>query len=174
VRIALGQLASGADIRANLAAIDRFAAEAARDGSGLVAFPEYATYEKKKVDATFPEVAEPLDGPVCRDLAAPPAATVSRWWRAWWKLRTGRAGRTIPLWLSVPTAASWLLTGRSTFSTRRASGSRRSLCRARPPARWCSITGECGSGLMTCHDLRFPELARSLADAGAQVLLVCP
>lgn len=27
-------------------------------------------------------------------------------------------------------------------------------------------------GLMTCYDLRFPELARSLADAGAQVLLV--
>jgi predicted amidohydrolase len=28
-------------------------------------------------------------------------------------------------------------------------------------------------GLMTCYDLRFPELARSLTDAGAQVLLVC-
>lgn len=28
-------------------------------------------------------------------------------------------------------------------------------------------------GLMTCYDLRFPELARSIADAGAQVLLVC-
>jgi predicted amidohydrolase len=28
-------------------------------------------------------------------------------------------------------------------------------------------------GLMACYDLRFPELARSLADAGAQVLLVC-
>ena len=27
-------------------------------------------------------------------------------------------------------------------------------------------------GLMTCYDLRFPELARSLADAGAEVLVV--
>jgi deaminated glutathione amidase len=68
VRIALGQLESGADIRANLAAIDRFGAEAARDGAALVAFPECATYEKKRVDATFPEVAEPLDGPICREL----------------------------------------------------------------------------------------------------------
>jgi hypothetical protein len=34
-----------------------------------VAFPEYATYEKKKVEATFPQVAEPLDGPFCRELA---------------------------------------------------------------------------------------------------------
>ncbi|MDQ1052808.1 putative amidohydrolase [Arthrobacter sp. SORGH_AS 212] len=65
-----GQLESGGDIQANLAAIDRFAAQAARDGAALVAFPEYATYEKKEVDATFPQVAEPLDGPVCRELAA--------------------------------------------------------------------------------------------------------
>ncbi|WP_235010524.1 hypothetical protein [Arthrobacter sp. SLBN-112] len=57
MRIALGQLESGADIRANLAAMDRFAAEAARGGAALAAFSEYATYEKKKVDATFPEVA---------------------------------------------------------------------------------------------------------------------
>ena len=28
-------------------------------------------------------------------------------------------------------------------------------------------------GLMTCYDLRFPEQARGLSDAGAQVLLVC-
>ncbi|MDR6507274.1 nitrilase-related carbon-nitrogen hydrolase [Arthrobacter oryzae] len=70
MRIALGQLESGTDIQANLAVIDRFAAEAALDGATLVAFPEYATYEKKKVDATFPEVAEPLDGPVCRELAS--------------------------------------------------------------------------------------------------------
>jgi hypothetical protein len=69
VRIALGQLESGTDVQANLAAIDRFAAAAAREGAALVAFPEYATYEKKKVDATFPEVAEPLDGPVCQELS---------------------------------------------------------------------------------------------------------
>ncbi|MFC9333706.1 nitrilase-related carbon-nitrogen hydrolase [Arthrobacter sp. NPDC057009] len=61
MRIALGQLESGADIQANLAAIDRFAASAAADGAALVAFPEYATYEKKVVDASFPAMAEPLD-----------------------------------------------------------------------------------------------------------------
>ncbi|SFT96181.1 Carbon-nitrogen hydrolase [Arthrobacter sp. ov118] len=33
--------------------------------------------------------------------------------------------------------------------------------------------GEASHSLTTCYDLRFPELARSLADAGAQVLLVC-
>ena len=29
-----------------------------------------------------------------------------------------------------------------------------------------------GVGLMTCYDLRFPELARALVDAGADVLVV--
>lgn len=28
-------------------------------------------------------------------------------------------------------------------------------------------------GLMTCHDLSFPELERLVADEGAQVLLMC-
>ncbi|MFC9351550.1 nitrilase-related carbon-nitrogen hydrolase [Arthrobacter sp. NPDC057013] len=50
--------------------MDRFTASAASDGATLVAFPEYATYEKKIVDASFPAVAEPLDGPICRELAA--------------------------------------------------------------------------------------------------------
>ena len=81
MRIALGQLESGADIRANLAAIDRFAAEAARDGAALVAFPEYATYEKKKVDATVPRgrrAAGRAGLPRPRRHSPPPRA--SRWW----------------------------------------------------------------------------------------------
>lgn len=69
MRKALGQLESGTEINANLAVINEFAAEAALDGATLVAFPEYATYEKKKVDATVPEIAEPLDGRVCQELA---------------------------------------------------------------------------------------------------------
>lgn len=50
--------------------MDRFAEDAARDAARLIAFPEYATYEKKIVDASYPEAAEPVDGPVCRALAA--------------------------------------------------------------------------------------------------------
>jgi predicted amidohydrolase len=145
VRIALGQLESGADIHANLAAIDRYAAEAARDGAALVAFPEYATYEKKKVDASFPQVAEPLDGPVCVELAdiarrhriALVAGIVET------SDEPGRAYNTLVAF--GPTAAGWLPIGRFTFSTRRASGSRSSSSRARPRIRWCSSMGECGS-----------------------------
>jgi predicted amidohydrolase len=146
VRIALGQLESGADIRANLAAIDWFAAEAASDGATLVAFPEYATYEKKKVDATFPAVAEPLDGPVCQELAA--TARRHRIALVAGVVETseepGKAYNTLVAFGpdGEPARRS---TGRSTCSTRRVSGSRRSSSRVRPPARWCSSPGERGS-----------------------------
>ena len=63
MRVALGQLASGHDVGANLAAIDAFAGAAAEGEAQLLVLPEYATYDKKVLDASFPQVAEPLDGP---------------------------------------------------------------------------------------------------------------
>ncbi|WP_459384060.1 carbon-nitrogen hydrolase family protein [Arthrobacter humicola] len=173
MRIALGQLASGTDVKANLAAIDRFAAAAARDGASLVAFPEYATYEKKKVDATFPEVAEPLDGPVCRELAntarrhrialvAGVVETSEEPGKAYNTLvALGPDGARLAFYRKIHLFDAQGF-GESTF--------------VKPGPSTDPVVFESGGarfGLMTCYDLRFPELARSLADAGAQVLLVC-
>ena len=173
MRIALGQLASGTDIQANLAAIDRFAAEAARDGATLVAFPEYATYEKKKVDATFPEVAEPLDGPICHELAstarrhrialvAGVVETSDEPGKAYNTLVAfGPDGRQLAFYRKIHLFDAQGF-GESSF--------------IKPGPSTSPVVFESGGarfGLMTCYDLRFPELARSLADAGAQVLLVC-
>ncbi len=173
VRIALGQLESGADIQVNLAVIDRCAAEAARDGAVLVAFPEYATYEKKKVDATFPAVAEPLDGPVCQELAA------------------FARGHRIALVAGVVETSEEPGRAHNTLVVFGPDGGRLAFYRKihlfdaqgfgestfiKPGPSTEPVVFECGGvrfGLMTCYDLRFPELARSLADAGAQVLLVC-
>ncbi|MDR6415590.1 carbon-nitrogen hydrolase family protein [Pseudarthrobacter sulfonivorans] len=173
MRIALGQLESGTDIQANLAVMDRFAAEASRGGAGLVAFPEYATYEKKKVDATFPEVAEPLDGPVCQELAA-----------------TARRHR-IALVAGVVETSEDPGKAYNTLVAYGPDGGRLAFYRKihlfdaqgfgestfiKPGASTSPVVFEHGGvrfGLMTCYDLRFPELARSLADAGGHVLLVC-
>lgn len=46
---------------ANLAAIERFAAKQPASAPRWSPSPEYSTYEKKKVDAMFPAVAESLD-----------------------------------------------------------------------------------------------------------------
>ncbi|MET4096793.1 carbon-nitrogen hydrolase family protein [Arthrobacter sp. UYCu712] len=173
MRIALGQLESGTDIQANLAAIDRFAAAAVLDGAALVAFPEYATYEKKKVDATFPEVAEPLDGPICRELAniarrhrialvAGVVETAEESGKAYNTLVAfGSDGARLAFYRKIHLFDAQGF-GESTF--------------IKPGPSTSPVVFESGGarfGLMTCYDLRFPELARSLADAGAQILLVC-
>ncbi|MFL4473057.1 carbon-nitrogen hydrolase family protein [Paeniglutamicibacter sp. MACA_103] len=173
MRIALGQLESGTDIKANLSAIGRSAAEAARDGASLVAFPEYSTYEKKKVDATFPEVAQPLDGPICHELS-----NIARRHR-------------IALVAGVVEIADEPDKAYNTLVAFGPDGNRLAIYRKihlfdaqgfgesafiKPGPSTSPVVFETGGtifGLMTCYDLRFPELARSLADAGAQVLLVC-
>lgn len=157
MRTALGQLESGTDIQANLAVIDRCAAEAALDGARLVAFPEYATYEKKTVDATFPEVAEPLDGPVCQELA-----NIARRHRIALVAGAVETPRpTTPWWLMGPTAAGWPSTGKPTFSTRRASGDRPSSSLGRPPPLRCFEHG----GVQFGAD----DLLRSAASGAGQV-----
>jgi predicted amidohydrolase len=173
VKIALGQLESGTDIGANLAAIDRFAASAAGDGATLVAFPEYATYEKKIVDASFPAVAEPLDGPVCRELAA----TAARHGIA---LVAGVVETSEELGKAYNTLVAFGPSGARLAVYRKihlfdAQGFGESTFIKPGPSTEPAVFEAGGAvfGLMTCYDLRFPELARSLADAGAQVLLVC-
>jgi predicted amidohydrolase len=173
VRIALGQLESGTDIQANLAAIDRFAASAAADGAALVAFPEYATYEKKIVDASFPAVAEPLDGPVCRELSAI-AARHGIALVAGVVETSDEEGRAYNTLVAFDSSGALVAVYRK-IHLFDAQGFGESVF-IKPGPSTEPVVFEAGGarfGLMTCYDLRFPELARSLADAGAQVLLVC-
>ncbi len=173
MRIALGQLESGTDIQANLAAIDRFAAAAARDGASLVAFPEYATYEKKKIDATFPELAEPLDGPVCQELAntarrhrialvAGVVETSDEPGKAYNTLVAfGPDGNQLAFYRKIhlfDAQGFGEIDVHHAGSVHQPGGLRARGARFGP---------------MACYDLRFPELARSLSDAGTQMLLVC-
>lgn len=173
MRIALGQLESGTDIQANLIAIDRFAAAAALDGAALLALPEYASYEKKTVDATFPEFAEPLDGPICQELAR----TARRHRIA---LVAGVVESTDEPGKAYNTLVAFGPDGKQLAVYRKihlfdAQGFGESMFIKPGPSTSPVVfeTGGARFGLMSCYDLRFPELARSLADAGAQVLLVC-
>ncbi|MFD1213891.1 carbon-nitrogen hydrolase family protein [Arthrobacter sp. GCM10027362] len=173
MRIALGQLESGTDIAANLAAMDRFAADASGAGARLVAFPEYASYEKKVVDASFPAVAEPLDGPVCTALAgmgrrhgiAVVAGVVEA---------AGEPGRAYNTLVAFGPDGGRLAAYRK-IHLFDAQGLGESQFIAPSPSTAPVVFGfeGVGFGLLTCYDLRFPELARALSDAGAEVLLAC-
>ncbi|GAA4661400.1 carbon-nitrogen hydrolase family protein [Arthrobacter cryoconiti] len=173
MHIALGQLASGADVGANLQAIDRFAAQAASRGARLIAFPEYATYEKKMVDATFPTVAQPLDGQIGCELAKiakrHEIALVSGFVES--SPDPARAFNTLVAF--GPDGA--LLAAYRKVHLFDAQGFEESRYVApaptTDPVTFC-VDGV-RFGLLTCYDLRFPEQAQSLSDAGSQVLLVC-
>ena len=133
----------------------------------------YATYEKKRVDATFPEVAEPLDGPICQELAntarrhqiALVAGVVET------SEEPGKAYNTLVAF--GPDGARLAFYRKIHLFD--AQGFEESTFIERGPSTSPVVfeSGGASYGLMTCYDLRFPELARSLADAGAQVLLVC-
>jgi deaminated glutathione amidase len=173
MRIALGQLESGTDVGANLAAIDHFTAAAAGHGARLVVFPEYATYEKKVVDASFPRIAEPLDGPVCSSLASIARrhgiALVAGVVEA-----SGDPDRAYNTLVAFGPDGGLLASYRKIhLFDAQGFGESRFISPSPTTTPVAFAFDGVHFGLMTCYDLRFPELARALADDGADVLLVC-
>jgi predicted amidohydrolase len=169
----MGQLASGTDTAANLRTIDAYAARAAADGAALVAFPEYATYEKKMIDSSFPTVAQPLDGEVGRELSR-----IAR--RHGIAVVAGLVESSPDPSRAYNTLAAFGPDGGLLAAYRKihlfdAHGFRDSEFVAPAPTTDPVVFDVDGVrfGLMTCYDLRFPRQAQALSDAGAHVLLAC-
>ncbi|MHC6219554.1 carbon-nitrogen hydrolase family protein [Arthrobacter sp. MMS24-S77] len=173
MRITLAQIDSGTDVDRNLELIEDYCARAAREGSDLIVFPEYSTYEKNRVDRSFVDMAEPLDGPVATELCATAArhgiAVVAGLLEA--SDEQDRAYNTL---VAIGPDGSRLGSYRK-IHLFDCQGFRESeYIKAAPEPE--PVTFSCGGitfGLMTCYDLRFPELARTLAEGGAQALLIC-
>lgn len=140
----------------------------------MLVLPEYSSWFAPTLDAEFLAAAEPLDGPFVRQLCALAAEHAL-------VLIAGlvEAGRHT----GDPRVANTLVaadaTGRARALYRKihlydASGARESdWMRPGDPdepetVRLPGVT----IGLQTCYDLRFPEVSRRLADAGADVLAV--
>jgi len=170
VGIAVAQFAPTADKADNLRVIDELAAAASARGAAVVAFPEYASYFVDPFDASLAENAESLDGPFVTELTAiaarhglvVTAGLVER----------GEAGRVRNAVVAVD--AGGILAVSHKLHLYDAFGQRESDW-VEPGAIGAPETFEVGGltvALMTCYDLRFPEVARVLADAGAHVVLV--
>jgi predicted amidohydrolase len=173
VRITLAQIDSGTDVGRNLDLMEDYCARAGQEGSDLIVFPEYSTYEKSRVDRSFVEMAEPLDGPVAARLSAT-AARYGIMVVAGLLEASEEPGRAFNTLVAMGPDGSRLANYRK-IHLFDCQGFRESDY-IKPAPEPAPATFSCGGmifGLMTCYDLRFPELARILADAGAQVLLVC-
>ena len=164
LRVRVHQWASGLDPDANRARL----AEGTSPGADLVVFPEAFARDFGEAGSDVSGYAEPLDGPFATELerAAGAASCTAvagmfevaddpaRPYNTLVAAGTGTATyRKIHLYDSFGYRESDRITGGATEPV------------VVEVAGW-------QVGLMTCYDLRFPELARRLVDAGAEVLVV--
>jgi len=170
-RVTLGQLDVGPDAAANLEAAESVLREAANQGAALAVLPEYAS--RFEARGLGPEHAEPLDGP----------------WVTGLREAAARHGVAVVAGVVVPAedgeralnelvlidAHGELVGTYAKVHLYDAFGFRESerLAPGDPAAPVPVLElGELTVGAMTCFDLRFPESARRVVDAGAEVILV--
>ncbi len=172
VRVTIAQVAASADAAANVVVLRDAFAQAHHVRADVLVLPEYASaFDPGGVGA---EHAQPLDGPYVTALRERAAATGV----------AVLAGVTVPGDDEDPRAANVVVavdgTGALVGTYRKvhlydAFGSRESD-RLRPgpadaPPLVLDVAGV-RFGVLTCYDLRFPESARRVVDAGADVLVV--
>lgn len=171
VPVAVCQFAPTSSRAGNLERIAALAADAAARGARLVVFPEYSSYFVDPMDETLAANAEALDGEFVSALAALAAE------------------HGVVIVAGLTERASDAVHVRNTVVAVRGDGvvatyRKQHLYDAfgQTESDWVEA-GEIGEaatfdvagirfGLMTCYDLRFPEVARTLMDAGADALVV--
>lgn len=171
MRIAVCQLEVARDVDANLAALTRLTEAAAARGAVLVVCPEASVWPIDAAAGELVEVARVADARVASALRAlatrtettlvvgvfEPAPVADKVFNT---IRVfSPSGEDIGIYRKIHLYDA--------FGTRE---SDRYV--AGPVAPFVFAAGGFGIGVMTCYDLRFPELARELVDRGADVILV--
>lgn len=169
--LAVAQFSPVADRAANLDRIAEMTMDAAAQGARVVVFPEYSSYFIDPFDASLAANAEPLDGPFVVALTALAArhgiiVVAGLLERA---TDSARVRNTV-----VAVSGEGLLAHYRKMHLYDAFGQRESEW-VEPGELDAPRTFDVDGvrfGLQTCYDLRFPEVTRRLADAGADVVLV--
>ncbi len=173
MKVAVAQFAAGFDKAANLAACSRLAEQAAQAGAELVVLPEGAMHDFGPQDLVLAPFAEPLDGPFVTGLAAVAHRRGLTIVAGMFEAVEGDPSRAYNTVVAVGPDGSLLGRYRKQHlfdalgwieSERLVAGDTAEL-----------LVFGCGQltvGVMTCYDVRFPELGRALADRGATLLAV--
>jgi predicted amidohydrolase len=171
IAIAVAQFAPIADTEANIATIEELVVTASSRGARVVVFPEYSSYFVDPFDETLAENAQRLDGPFVESLTR--IATAHQVVVVAGLLERAGDGRRVRNTV-VAVAADGLCAHYRKLHLYDAFGQRESdwveAGDLDAPATF-ELDG-LRFGLMTCYDLRFPEVGRLLVDAGADVFLV--
>ncbi|MFJ7214344.1 carbon-nitrogen hydrolase family protein [Amycolatopsis sp. NPDC098790] len=168
--VALAQFAPGDDKAANLALITKLVGDAADRGARVVVLPEYAMFTVPAMDHRFVESAEALDGSFVTgllSLAAARGVTIVGGVNE--RLDGSRISNTL-----VAAGPDGVTAVYRKIHLYDAFGFRESdVVRAGEITEPETFEVDGVSfGLQTCYDLRFPEVTRRLADAGADVVLL--
>jgi len=172
MRVAAGQVSGGTDKAANLATIRSMTTEAAGLGVELVVFPEQVMFKQAVRDRDFLDAAEDLDGPF-----ASAVRTLAREQHIALVVgmveRIPDAEQTYNTLLVVGPDGEDLGVYRKIHLYDAFGGLESDM--TRPGRLDQSLVVEIGDlqfGLMTCYDIRFPEMARVLVDQGAEAILL--
>lgn len=173
MRVAAVQLWTGMEKGPNRVAAAAAVRRAAGDGAELVVLPEATMCGFGEPSADLASLAEPLDGPFVAALLAAAAETGTAVVAGMFEPAPGPGRRVFNT--AVAVGPTGLLAAYRKVHLYDAAGWRESD-RVAPgePSADPAVFGWAGHrvGLLTCYDLRFPESARMLAEAGATTLAV--
>jgi predicted amidohydrolase len=171
MRVAIAQLVSSPDKNANLAKARKYIAKAKSMDADLVVIPEtYMAFLPPGV--TYADVAESLDGPFVRGLAGAAAENRIYVVCGLYESKSGDPVRAYNTTVVLDRAGTLIHCYRKThlydaFAYKESA----SVIPGDEPYRVFEM--EAGKiGLQVCYDIRFPEVSRSFALQGAQVMLV--
>jgi predicted amidohydrolase len=166
MRVALGQLPISSQPSVNLTRVTAAVTRAASQGGGLVVFPEGT---QARFSADLREAAQPLDGPFCSGLAqAARAAGVAVVAGVFEPAPDGRVFNTTVAF----DEAGHLAAAYRKIHLFDAFGQRESDTVAPGGELVLADLAGLRIGFLTCYDVRFPELARTLAADGADLLVL--
>ena len=169
MQVAVAQFAPGPEPAANADVLRRLAAQAKDVGADLVAFPEYSSYFEPRMGRRFAEHAEDLDGPFTAEVGRGAAELDLT-------IVFGLVERAGERFRNAAVAVD--RTGvRAVYRKPHlydAFGAKESDW-VEPGALDEPEVFEVGGvrvGLQTCYDVRFPEVTRRIADAGAHLVVM--
>ncbi|MGN8024853.1 carbon-nitrogen hydrolase family protein [Microbacterium sp. 22242] len=167
---AVCQFAPVADRAANRERIAELVARAAERGAKLIVLPEYSSYFVEPMDDSLAANAEQLDGAftaLVRELAARHDVVIVAG-----MVEAAEAGRIRNTLVAVDRSGILAVYRKQHLYDAFGQAESRWIAPGDLGPAAVFVVGGLTFGLMTCYDLRFPEVARTLVDAGAEALVV--